>query len=90
MSTSKQRTEIRHKPDWTWILEELPQFIYEYRKELISVMMKALEKDDDVKLQATIEQASAYKLRLRDKDCTFWLTIVHKIIPHVKIIFKQL
>lgn len=63
--------------------------VYEYRKELIHVM-DILENDTDVKLNSTIEQAGAYKLRLQNPDFIFWLAIFHKIMPHVEIIFKQL
>lgn len=63
--------------------------VYEYRKELVTVM-ENLENNDNIKLDSTIEQAGAYKLRLKDKDFVFWLTVFHKIMPHVDIVFKQL
>lgn len=63
--------------------------VYEYRKELI-VVMETLENHENIKLDSTIEQAGAYKLRLKDKDFVFWLTVFHKVMPHVEIVFKQL
>ncbi|CAH1108818.1 unnamed protein product [Psylliodes chrysocephalus] len=63
--------------------------VYEYRNELIHVM-DILENDKNIKLNSTIEQAGAYKLRLQNRDFIFWLTIFHKIMPHVELIFKQL
>ncbi|CAH1108223.1 unnamed protein product [Psylliodes chrysocephalus] len=63
--------------------------VYEYRNELIHVI-DILENDKDIKLNSTIKQAGAYKLRIQDRDFIFWLTVFHKVMPHVEIIFKQL
>ncbi|CAH1102731.1 unnamed protein product [Psylliodes chrysocephalus] len=63
--------------------------VYEYRNELIHVM-DILENDKDIKLNPTIKQAGAYKLRLQDRYFIFWLTVFHKVMPHLEIIFKQL
>ncbi|CAH1111761.1 unnamed protein product [Psylliodes chrysocephalus] len=52
--------------------------------------MDILENDKHIKLNSTIEQDGAYKLRLQDRDFIFWLTVFHKVMPHVEIIFKQL
>lgn len=61
--------------------------VYEIRHELIDVMNTI---QSDLKLQSTIQQATAYKRLLEDQDFLYWLSVFHKIMPHVDILFKQL
>lgn len=61
--------------------------VYEHRIDLISVMEKIEERSHDT---SSVNQATGYKLKLQDKNFIFWLSIFHKIMPHVEIIFNQL
>ncbi|PSN33785.1 hypothetical protein C0J52_17216 [Blattella germanica] len=63
--------------------------VFEYRKDLIYVM-EAIENDEAIMLQSTLNQASSYKLMLNDDNFLFWLTLFHRIMPHMEIIFSQL
>ncbi|CAH1955259.1 unnamed protein product [Acanthoscelides obtectus] len=61
--------------------------VYENRKDLIEVMDNIESTSCD---SSSINQASGYKLKLQDTNFVFWLSIFHKIMPHVEIVFNQL
>ncbi|CAH2021371.1 unnamed protein product [Acanthoscelides obtectus] len=61
--------------------------VYENRKDLIEVMDNIESTSRDC---SSINQASGYKLKLQDTNFVFWLSIFHKIMPHVEIVFNQL
>ncbi|CAH1961041.1 unnamed protein product [Acanthoscelides obtectus] len=61
--------------------------VYENRKDLIEVMDNIESTSRD---SSSINQASGYKLKLQDTNFVFWLSIFHKIMPHVEIVFNQL
>lgn len=98
-SNSSQRTEIldavvqRRLPRgsqtrWNFHSRGV-KTVYDYRKDLITVM-EIIENRDDITLQTTITQASSYKLLLKDEHFVFWLSFFNRVMPHVEIIFKQL
>lgn len=93
-STSPHRTRLLEEV----VQKSLPQSswnsnsqgvntIYEYRTKFIRVL-ESLEINE--RLNSVVEQAGSYKLRLKDNDFIFWLTVLRKIMPHVDIIFDQL
>ncbi|KAE9536827.1 hypothetical protein AGLY_006889 [Aphis glycines] len=60
--------------------------VFEHREDLIICMDKIIE----TSLQAkTINQATGIKRLLEDSDFIFWLTIFHKIMPHVDCLYSS-
>ncbi|CAH2011508.1 unnamed protein product [Acanthoscelides obtectus] len=96
-STSPQRTKIldeivnRRLPrssQTRWNFQSRGvHTVYENRKDLIKVMDNIESTSRD---SSSINQASGYKLKLQDTNFVFWLSIFHKIMPHVEIVFNQL
>lgn len=96
-STSPQRTKIldeivnRRLPrssQTRWNFQSRGvHTVYENRKDLIEVMDNIESTSRD---SSSINQASGYKLKLQDTNFVFWLSIFHKIMPHVEIVFNQL
>nr|CAI5862490.1 unnamed protein product [Callosobruchus analis] len=61
--------------------------VYEQREYII----EALEKiEREATSQTTIQQAGAHLRILEDESFIYWLTFLHKIMPHVDILFNQL
>ncbi|VVC30074.1 Ribonuclease H-like domain,HAT, C-terminal dimerisation domain,Domain of unknown function DUF4371 [Cinara cedri] len=59
--------------------------VYEYRESLIECMDKIVS----ISLQScTINKATGLKRLLTDETFIFWLTIFHKIMPHVDCLHK--
>eukprot|EP00102_Acyrthosiphon_pisum_P013340 XP_008182878.1 PREDICTED: uncharacterized protein LOC103309376 [Acyrthosiphon pisum] len=59
--------------------------VYEHRESLIECMEKIL----NISLQnSTINQATGLKRLLTDANFIFWLTIFHKIMPHVDCLYN--
>ncbi|XP_050296345.1 uncharacterized protein LOC126736159 [Anthonomus grandis grandis] len=61
--------------------------VYEDREELIEVFQEIEQKCEK---SVTSNEASGLRKALEDPEFLFWLTLFHKIMPHVDILYNQL
>ncbi|CAH2016810.1 unnamed protein product [Acanthoscelides obtectus] len=62
-------------------------FVYEHREKLIEVFEEIEERCNR---GVTLNEASSLRRALEDQEFLFWLTVFHKIFPHVDILYNQL
>lgn len=60
--------------------------VYEYRNEIMECMDKIIESSQQT---LTINQAGSIKRLLNDSIFVFWLSIFHKIMPHVDCLYNN-